>query len=438
MAKNELFPKVMIIGESFHLKSGGGITLINLFRDWPPDRIAVASSFIDASGQKYCNSFYKLGFEETKRPWPFYLIQPKTEFGPVDFSKKTSAPYSPGRVVRKKNPVLKRFLLQLRHYLGIYPFIYRLRISEKLGKWIDEFQPEIIYTQLSSIQMVQFTIQLYENKKIPLAIHIMDDWPATLREPGLLFFYWKSVLNRDFRRLLDYPGVHMSIGNAMSEAYLVRYKKEFIPFQNSLDLNKWESVAKSDWQVHNVFTVMYAGRIGRGVISSVMDIAEAIEILGNQGYRILFKIRAGGFDLDNIERINSLRFTELHDFLWHDEMPGELSSADLLVIPLDFNEIKFTRLSMPTKVPEYLASGTPVLVYASGETALCRYAGKHQWGYIVTKNKISELVKAISLLYSDTKLRKKLGVTGRSVAREYHDGDNIRRYFRETLLKAIQ
>lgn len=428
----------MIIGESFHLKSGGGITLINLFRDWPPDKIAVASSFIDASGKKYCNSFYKLGFDESKRPWPFYLIQPKTKSGTVDFTIKSSATDSLGTVIRKKDPALKRFLLQMRHYLGIYPFIYRLRVSEKLEKWIDEFQPEIIYTQLSSIQMVQFTIRLYENKKIPLAIHIMDDWPATLREPGLLFFYWKRILNRDFRRLLDYPGVHMSIGNAMSEAYHERYKKEFLPFQNSLDLNKWEGIAKSDWKVHNVFTVMYAGRIGRGVISSVMDIAEAIEILGKKGYRILFKIRAGGFDLDNIARFNSLRFTQLHDFLGHDEMPGELSSADLLVIPLDFDEFKFTRLSMPTKVPEYLASGTPVLVYASGETALCRYAGKHQWGYTVTKNNRSELVKAIGLLYSDIKLRKKLGVTGKKVAGEYHDGDKIRRNFRETLQKVIE
>jgi len=38
------YPKILIFGQPFNTYSGGGITLTNLFRGWPKDRIAVAST----------------------------------------------------------------------------------------------------------------------------------------------------------------------------------------------------------------------------------------------------------------------------------------------------------------------------------------------------------------------------------------------------------
>jgi len=38
------YPKVLIFGAPFNNFSGGGITLSNLFRGWPKDRIAVTST----------------------------------------------------------------------------------------------------------------------------------------------------------------------------------------------------------------------------------------------------------------------------------------------------------------------------------------------------------------------------------------------------------
>ena len=37
------YPRILIIGPPFNNFTGGGITLSNLFKGWPKDRIAVAS-----------------------------------------------------------------------------------------------------------------------------------------------------------------------------------------------------------------------------------------------------------------------------------------------------------------------------------------------------------------------------------------------------------
>jgi len=69
------YPKVLILGETFRFNGGGGITLINLFKDWNPDNLAVVTERInETSFNTGCNKFYRLGHLEIKMPFPFNYI----------------------------------------------------------------------------------------------------------------------------------------------------------------------------------------------------------------------------------------------------------------------------------------------------------------------------------------------------------------------------
>lgn len=438
MKENNYFPKVLIIGQTFHLNNGGGITLTNLFKGWPLDRIAVASEGIESSGFDHCINYYEFGYLENKRPWPFYKFQRRKKSGPVDIleRKKTIDETFGDKQLTYGETGIKSFFLNIRHYLGIYPFIYRLRVSDKFLEWINDFQPEIIYTQLSNFKILNLITQLLDEKQIPLAIHIMDDWPKTLKEPGLLYFYWKWFLNHNIRKLINNSKVLMSICPAMSEEYLKRYKHEFIPFQNTIEVAKIIDKTHKDYDIQGAFTILYAGRIGKGTYNSVLMLAKAIELLGKEGLNILLKIRAGILPREYSSKIDSYTFTKLDDFLSHEKMPEELSAVDLLVIPLDFANIKFTRLSMPTKVPEFLVSGTPVLVFAPKTTALYKYANTLKWGYTISENSIEYLTDGIRKLYNDIELRESLGAIGKNVAKKNHDGVVVREKFRNLLYEA--
>ncbi len=432
------FPKVLIIGQSFNSNGGGGITLSNLFKGWPLDRIAVASKDIESSGFDYCVNYYEFGYSENRRPWPLNKFQSKKKNGPINVKSKDFFLNGPAGVNEsKKQTGLKVFFLNLKHFLGVYPIIYRLRISENFMEWIDEFQPEIVYTQLSNFRILKFTTQLIKSRELPLAIHIMDDWPKTLKEPGLLYYYWKWYLKFNLTKLIQYSKVLLSICPAMSEEYLKRYERNFIPFQNTIDISRFNGYYEKDWKLKDNFTILYAGRIGRGTFNSVLKIAKAVENLGINGFNVLFKIRTSRLPAQYESVLRTHKFTLLDKYLPHEEITMELSEVDSLIIPLDFTDIQFTRLSMPTKVPEFLASGTPIIVFAPKTTALYKYANSFGWGITVADNSVESLENTIKSLYGDLKLRKKLGETARKVAIQNHNGEKIRYEFRETLLHAI-
>jgi hypothetical protein len=76
---NEFYPKVLVVGESFHTRSGGGITQSNLFKFWPKDKIAIIPYEKGTSDPSVCSRIYNLSEIEIKYPFPFKLINKISE-----------------------------------------------------------------------------------------------------------------------------------------------------------------------------------------------------------------------------------------------------------------------------------------------------------------------------------------------------------------------
>ena len=56
---------------------------------------------------------------------------------------------------------------------------------------------------------------------------------------------------------------------------------------------------------------------------------------------------------------------------------------------------------MPTKLPAYMISGRPILVYGDKSIAQAKYALKDGWGLCVTNRSSQDLKKAINKLLLD-------------------------------------
>ncbi len=91
---------------------------------------------------------------------------------------------------------------------------------------------------------------------------------------------------------------------------------------------------------------------------------------------------------------------------------------------------------MPTKVPSYLVSGTPILVYGPGGVAQVDYARAAGWGHVIDRPDRAALVAAIKRLASDLALRQSLSATARRIAAERHDSTIIRAGFQAALAAA--
>jgi hypothetical protein len=60
------YPKLLIVGVSFIPNTGVGITISNLFRNWPKANLAVANYITENCDNSICNNYYPLKFRNIK------------------------------------------------------------------------------------------------------------------------------------------------------------------------------------------------------------------------------------------------------------------------------------------------------------------------------------------------------------------------------------
>jgi glycosyltransferase involved in cell wall biosynthesis len=427
-------PRVLIIGQTFNNKTGGGITQSNLFRGWDKDKLAVACTahLLTDSDKTICDNYYQLGQDEHKWAFPFNYLQKKFPSGilKAEQNSQSNVTFVNGKNFRSKlvDDVFYPFL----NYSGLTHCISQIKLSSGFRKWLHNFKPDIIYAQGQDRQRILFALSLEDYLKRPLIFHMMDDWPSSISNSGPLKKFWKKKIDRDFRILLDKSSLLMGISDAMALEYKKRYHKDFITFHNPLTIDFWKQHQRSNYELNTPISILYAGRIGLGIQSSLEITAKAIQLVNEQlGTSIKFVLQTPEKPIwsDNYSCI------EYKNLVPYNQLPKVFSEADFLILPYDFSNesLQYIQYSMPTKAPEYMISGTPIILFAPDATAVVKYAAEYGWAYIVTKNRTEELVTAITNLIQNKSLREGIGQKAKMVAEEKHNSINVSNEFKSLI-----
>jgi glycosyltransferase involved in cell wall biosynthesis len=418
-------PRVLFVtSAAFNRVTGGGITFGNLFRGWPADRLATVHNDMVPTTDDVCRLYYRLSRREIDR-WPR-----RTHAAEMPVAGPAAAVAPPGLVRR-----LKTFVIG-----NAWPDAGRL--TPQLAEWIDAFRPQLLYTILGTIGMMELIDAIRTRFGLPLVIHFMDDWPSHLYRGGLLSALPRARMEALIHRLVGAARARLAIGAAMARVYGERYGVPFTPFQNALDLASLpvglDSAARP---IGDPAQLLYVGSIfDNAQFSSLVDIAQAVAGLAAAGRRIRLDIHSPAHLAERFRpRLEVAPCVRLHDTITDDAaFFRRIAAADLLVLPVNFDadSLRLVRFSMPTKLPAYLASGTPVLVYGPREAAQVAYAADEGWGHVVGARDAAALRGAVTRLLDDQALRARLVGTARAVLRKNHDAAAVRRRFHDTLTAA--
>jgi glycosyltransferase involved in cell wall biosynthesis len=438
-SNNISFPRVLIFGQPFNNFTGGGITLTNLFRGWPKDKIAVAylGHGLQSVTTDVCDIYYQLGKEEHKWKFPFNLIQRDFPSGLKSFEGKKDAPAG---FTKKglRHKIVKGYFYPFLGWLGIIHLTTTLSLSERFKNWLSDFGPEILYLQVAARDEILFADELINYLKVPSVVHVMDDWPSAISDTGLFRKYWSKRIDKEFKSLLDKVGLHLCISDAMSEEYLLRYNKKFIPFHNPIEIELWAPFTKKDFSINrkNV-KILYSGRIGdNGIAESIVEVASAIDSMNENEVKIKLHIQTPTTKMDILDLLKKYKSVVINEFADYSEIPGIFSNADILLLANDFDPhgIKYLRFSMPTKASEYMISGTPVLLYTPEIAAVSKFFSRNECGYCLTKQSREEIVKAIWYLIDNEELRKMLSQKAVNLARERFNAGKVRDDFQKLII----
>jgi glycosyltransferase involved in cell wall biosynthesis len=436
-------PRVLVVGQPFDRTTGGGITLSNLFEGWPKDRLAAAVVPGYPVGFDVCDRYYVLGTSEITWGWPLSVVsRTETPASQPDFrepatttSVSSSEPPEPG--------VARRGFRAGLDGLGVADALRRMRLSPRLSEWIRAFEPDVVYSQLSDLPVMTLVSEILDETGLPFALHVMDDWPSTMYQHGVLARQVRGEAERSLGSLLHRAKARMAIGDAMAEEFLQRYGVEFVPIQNSVDVARQDQLAslhRAEYEEPpgSPVSVVYAGRVGRANADSLLAVAEVVAEMATGGVPIRLYVYTASGDHPTAVRMSLLEGVEVRSAVSYDHIPALLESADVLLMPLDFDEegMRFARLSMPTKIPEYMVAGRPVLTYAPRGSAIAEYARTGGWSMLVDEPDPALVRAALTALAGSRAMRDAMGRAGRSIAIERHDAARVRAHFTEELVSA--
>ena len=432
-----MYPKVLIIGQTFNNTSGGGITLTNLFNEWPNENLAVIASNIKNKSKinfDICSNYYFLGNSEIRLKFPLNLIYKisKSEIAIANYEFKINS----GNNKTEKNILnqyLKKTIKILLKFSGLNFVKYQYTISDNLSAWIKSFNPDVIYSALGNLDLLRFIYNIKAIFDYKIAIHIWDDWPNTIFQKTIFPLYWKKKFNYEFDELIKKSDIRLSISDCMTKDYEKKYGRTFIAFHNPIDTDYWYNIKNLESKNN---TIVYFGKINNDNIRSLKLMATIVDEINKSGkINIEFIIYTPQYFLFK-NYFNKNNNILLHEPISHDKVPYEIKKASILFLPLDFSEksVKYTRLSMPTKATEYMASGVPCIVLAHPFICLNIYTKEKGWAYLVEEFDKDKLKDAVLCLLNDSNLGCELVTKALKLARDMHSASFIREKFRRTLL----
>lgn len=393
------FPRILVIGPNvFNERVGAGITLTGLFGGWPLERLAQVHSDNQLPNQQICRRYYRLNRWE-------------------------ATPMS----------TLHRQLVRVPHFLSgngeEAPIFIGGRLTPRLLNWLEQFQPEAVFSQLGGLAMAQITLAIVRRYRIPLAVHISDDWvpgwPANVlgRDVFPVTHLANLRMRRVFVRLLGEAHLRLSIAESMSQEYRARYGLEFTPFYNAVDPADWPERLPAPFLPGQPVRLVYSGSVFRyAQFGALCDLRDAVLRLNAEGLRVRLEIFTQHWREESQRAaLERPPHVQLFDLVPRERLQQNLSSADMLVLPVAFDStsISFIRYSMPGKMAEYLMSGTPVLAYGPVEVAQIEFASEHGCAEVVSQRNQALLVGAIRGLTVDHASRVRLSQRARAVAMEH-------------------
>ena len=418
-------PRPLVInGDPFNRKTPTGITLCNLFAGWDKSSIAQIYTFPVEPDLSICDLNWKL----TRSQFPLMsLARLGRQILKGVTRRNTCMQELPQVTVKAK--------VADRPLLSAWADIIPLQIDAELLAWVEEFEPTLIYTNLTNIRIMTMVKLLSEKFCLPVVPHFMDDWPATRYNIGLAAAIPRQIQLSRMRSILLRSPAGMVISTAMAQEYQIKYGLCFEPFMNCVDFDNLSLLPSPNQDTGIRFA--YVGGLHLNRWQSLLEIGNALAVVKNEGISVELVIFAPSADIDLYGNIlTASPVISIGGSLQADEVMPMLQKFDVMVHieSFDNSDRLFTRLSISTKIPQYMASGRPIFAYGPPEVASCRYVSESECGLVVSQRDMVILTNSLRGMVVNADKRQWFGDNGRYVASKNHNSVIERERFRSLLM----
>lgn len=272
--------------------------------------------------------------------------------------------------------------------------------SKELNEWIQQFKPTEIFAVLGGcIFTHRIAITLSDRYNIPLSTYFTDDYIIGNISTNILQRIHHRQLEKVYIKTLAVSKKSFVIGEKMQEAYQSFFHREFGILVNGIDLKLYSKFKPKKIEEQRPIIVSYIGGLHLNRWQSIVNLARITSKLDKycleyrvfcvsspDNYILSAFAKAGVLYCGSLDSEGVLKQMEKSHFLLH------IESFD------DKNRI-YTRFSISTKIPEYMASRRGIIAYGPSDVASIEIFKKNKLGCVLTELDTEEMIKEKVIMF---------------------------------------
>lgn len=431
MNSNNL-PKVLVVGINAWREDGTAHTLMNIFRCWEPDKLALIYTRADLPNASVCNRYFQISesqiIKSVLKPW--MRVGRKVE-NTSDTSTQTEIQSEHERYTKahRKSSDILPILREVIWKLG------RWKTAE-LKKFVKDFDPDIIFVPIyptAYMGRIQRYIAKITGK--PTVGYLADD--------NYSYDSCKNVWNYIQRFWLRHHVGPLARGT--KEMFVIVEKEKEDTDQrfgtNSKILTKSIDFTNRTYEhrkPNNPIRFIYTGSLIIGRDKTLASLADAINKINGDEVKAELYIYSQTDPNDEIKARLNNSASHFCGRISREQVLEEQRKADVVVFAeaLEGKEANVAKLSFSTKITDYISNGKCVLAIGKDYIAPIDYFKRNDAAIIA--NDAAGIEKAVRLIIEHPEIIDEYGEKAFNTAVRNHEKGMINSRFVEAMLNVAK
>lgn len=431
--QNNPLPKVLVVGINAWREDGTAHTLMDIFRCWDPERLALIYTRADMPNTDVCHRYFQISeslvLRSVLKPW--LKVGREVENTPLKIDAEISSEHARYASAHKKSSSLLPLLREVVWKLGNWK-------TPALRKFVEDFNPDIVFVPIYPTVYMGW-IQKYIIKLTgkPTVCYLADDNYSYDSCNGLLSYLHRFWLRKQVGPLARGCKQMFVIVDKEKEDTDSRFGTDSVILTKSLDFT-----GKS-YQSHTPnrpLKFVYTGSMIIGRDKTLALLADAINKANEENKSTMAELYIYSQTEPKEEILARINNGASHfcGQISRAEVQKVQQEADVVVFAeaLSGQESNAAKLSFSTKITDYLSNGKCILAIGKEDIAPIDYFRRNDSALIATS--IEGIEKRVCEIIAQPELTDEYGCKAFDCAVRNHERGMMNERFINAMKRAIK
>ena len=425
-------PRLLIISHNIIDSSNNvGKTVISLLKHWPRKNVRSIYLRNEIRNTMLCDDSYMItDMDIIHNSYKFSSQNCGNRVTITDKQKAKSGNEGAYRLGNKRYPIISLARDILWHKQSWK--------NEEINHWIKEFKPDLILF-IPNDYVLAFEIADYVKQLtgVPMITFFTDDSFYYNQKTSIIDSLRRKWLLKVGKRIVEESSGMICASDLMRKEYKVLFGKDSIVLGNCVEISNIEMYTKTDESESFVFS--YIGNLHSNRWKALIEIGQCLDVINESNNKkcVLNVYSASDLGEKVWNTIRNVQSICVKGSVPAAEVKSIQEGSDALVHieAFDWKSKLSTRLSMSTKIFEYMARNKPIFAYGPDDISSISFLRDGDFATVCSSS--NELARELRSFVSDGNKRNKSKDQAYKYARDNFEEDIVSHRFMDYSLKVI-